>query len=162
MLELRFWSYLVPEKCGMWLKSLESNNRCKNVLISFMSVVVAQLLSCVRLFETPWTAAHQASLSFVISSNLLKLMSVESGMPSNQHTLCHPLLWPSIFPSIRVFSNFLMSQFFTSGGQSIGASASSEYSGLLSFRIDWFDLLNALHWERVWGRIQLFLQMTTR
>ena len=113
------------------------------------SFVIVQLLSCVQLFETPWTAAHQASLSFVISSNLLKLMSVESGMPSNQHTLCHPLLWPSIFPSIRVFSNFLMSQFFTSGGQSIGASASSEYSGLLSFRIDWFDLLNVLHWERV-------------
>ena len=58
MLELRFWSYLVPEKCGMWLKSVESNNRCKNVLISFMSVVVViQLLSCVRLFETPWNCS---------------------------------------------------------------------------------------------------------
>ena len=129
------------------------NIHCVSLKKIFFFTVMAsdavQLLSRVRLFETPWTAAHQASLSFVISSNLLKLMSVESGMPSNQHTLCHPLLWPSIFPSIRVFSNFLMSQFFTSGGQSIGASASSEYSGLLSFRIDWFDLLNVLHWERV-------------
>ena len=72
---------------------------------SFSSV---QLLICVRLFETPWTAAHQASLSITNSLNLLKLMAIESVMPSNHLILCHPLLRPpSIFPSIRVFSNVL-------------------------------------------------------
>ena len=91
----------------------------------------------------PWTAAHQASLSFTISWSLLKLMSIKSVMPSNHFILCHPLLLlPSIFPSIRVFP---MSQLFSSGGQSTGASASvsvlpNEYSGLTSFRIDWLDL----------------------
>ena len=90
-----------------------------------------QLLSCVRLFVTPWTAAHQASLSITNSWSVFKLMSIESVMPSD-----HLTLLPSIFPSIRVFS---MSQFFTSGGQSI--SPSNEYSGLISFRMDWFYLL---------------------
>ena len=81
-----------------------------------------QLLSRVRLFATPWTAARQASLSFTISRSLLSLMSIESVMPSNHLTLCHPLLLlPSILLSIRVC---LMSQLFTSGGQSIVASAS--------------------------------------
>ena len=84
--------------------------------------VVVQLLSCIWLFATPWTAARQASLSFTISQSLLKLMSIESVMPSNHLVLYHLLLLlPSIFPSLRVF---LMSQVFTSGGQSIGASAS--------------------------------------
>ena len=67
--------------------------------------VVAQLLSHVRLFVTPWTAAHLASLLFTISRSLLKLMSIESVMPSNHLILCCPLLLPSVFPSIRVFSN---------------------------------------------------------
>ena len=85
-------------------------------------VVVAQLLSCVWLFATPWTAALQASPSFAISWSLFKLMSFESVMRSNHLILCHPLLLlPSIFCSIRVFSNELL---FTSGGQSMGASAS--------------------------------------
>ena len=71
-----------------------------------MQYVVVQLLSCVQLFATPWTAAHQVSLSFTVSQSLLKLTSVESVMPSNYLILCHPvLLLPSIFPSIRVFSN---------------------------------------------------------
>ena len=84
-------------------------------------VVVVQSLSCVQLFAIPWTAACQASLSFIISWSLLKLMSIESMMLSNQLILCRPpLLLPLIFPSIRVFSNEL----FISGGQSIGASAS--------------------------------------
>ena len=84
---------------------------------------VVQLLSCVRLFATPWTAACQASLSFTISQSLLKFMSIESVMPSNRLILCCPLLLlPSIFPSIRVS---LMSQLFASSGQSIGVSASS-------------------------------------
>ena len=82
------------------------------------------------------------SLSFSISQSLLKLMSIELVMPSNHLILCHPLLLPSIFPSIRVF---LMSQFFASGGQSIGVSSfsispSDKYSGLISFRMDWFWL----------------------
>ena len=82
-----------------------------------------QLLSHIQLFPTPWTAACQASLSITSSWSLLKLMSIKSVMPSNYLILCRPsLLPPSIFPSIRVFK---MSQFFTSGGQSIGASASA-------------------------------------
>ena len=81
--------------------------------------ILVQSLSPVQLFATPWTAALQASLSITNSWSLLKLMSIESGMPSNHPILCHPLLLPpSIFPNIRVFS---MSQFFASGGQSIGA-----------------------------------------
>ena len=83
--------------------------------------VVVQLLSCVWLFATPWTAKCQASLSFTISWSLLKLMSIESVMPSNHLILCHPLLLPSIFPSVRIFPVSL----FTSGGHSIGASASA-------------------------------------
>ena len=79
-----------------------------------------QLLSRVRLFATPWTEAHQASLSIANSWSSLKLMSIESAIPSNHLIFCHPLLLlPSIVPSIRVFS---MSQFFKSGGQSIGVS----------------------------------------
>ena len=88
-------------------------------VLCFSSV---QLLSYVQLFVTPWTAAHQASLSTNFRS-LPKLMFIESVMPSNHLILCHPLLLPpSIFPSIRVFQ---MSQFFASGGQSIGVSAST-------------------------------------
>ena len=83
--------------------------------------VKVKLLSRVGLFATPWTAAHQASLSFAISQSLLKLMSIESVMPSNHLILCRPLLLPSIFPSIKVFSN----ESATSGGQSTGASASA-------------------------------------
>ena len=84
--------------------------------------VVVQLLRHVRLFATPWITEHQASLYITSSHSLLKLMSIESMMPSNHLILCRPLLLsPSIFPSIRVFSN----EFFTSGGQSIGVSASA-------------------------------------
>ena len=90
-----------------------------------------------QLFATPWTAAHQASLSFSISWSLLKLISIESVMPSNHLILCHPLLLlPSIFPSIRVF--FPMSCLFTSGGQRIGASVSAS---VLPMNIQgWFPL----------------------
>ena len=93
---------------------------------------------------TLWMAAYQAFLSLTISWNLPKLMSIESVMLSNHLILCCPLLLSSVFPSIRVFP---MSQLFAAGGQGIGASASasasSEYSGLISFRIDWFILLAA-------------------
>ena len=95
-----------------------------------------QSLSCVRLFETPWTAARQASLSITNSQRLLKLMSIESVMPSNHCILCHPLLClPSIFPRIKAF---LMTQLFASGGQSIVASASA--AGLPRNIQDWFPL----------------------
>ena len=87
------------------------------------SIAVQLLLSHVQSFATPWTAASQASLSFTISQSLLKLLSIESVIPSSHLILYHPLLFlPSIFPSIRVFS---VGQLFASGGQSIGASASA-------------------------------------
>ena len=99
--------------------------------------VVVQSLSHIQLFATPWTATHQASLFFIISQSLLKFMFIESVLPSNHLILCCPLLLlPSIFPSIRVFSN---ESLFHIRGQSIGVS--NEYSGLISFRIDCFDLL---------------------
>ena len=103
-----------------------------------------QLLSCVQLFATPWTAARQTSLSITNSQSLLKLMSIESVMPSNHLILCRPfLLPPSIFPSIRVFSNelvlLIMRPEYWSFSFSI--SPSNEYSGLISFRMDWLDLL---------------------
>ena len=93
---------------------------------------------------TPWTAAHQASLSITNSLSLLKLMSIKLVMPSNHLILCHSLLLlPSIFPSIRVFSNELALCIRQSKYQSFSfsISRSNEYSGLISFRIDWFDLL---------------------
>ena len=93
---------------------------------------------------TPWTAAHQASLSFTIPRSLLKLMSIKSVMPSNYLILCHPfLLLPSIFPSIRVFSNEsgLHIRWPKYWSFSFSISPSNEYSGLISFRIDWLDLL---------------------
>ena len=105
---------------------------------------VVQLRSCVQFFATPWTAAHQASLSFTISWSLLKLVSIKSVMPSNHLILCHPLLLlPSVFPSIRVFSN--ESALHVRGPKywSFGFSPSNEDLGLISFRIYWFDLLAA-------------------
>ena len=102
-----------------------------------------QLVSHVQLFATPWTAARQASLSFTISQSLLKLMSTQSLMPSNHLILCRPhLLLPSIFPSIRVFYNelALCNRWPKYWSFSFCISPSNEYSGLISFRIDWFDL----------------------
>ena len=103
-----------------------------------------QLLSCVQLFATPWTAARQASLSITNSWSLLKLMSTESVMPSNHLILCHPLLLPpSIFLSIRVFSNesLLHIRWPKYWSFSFTISPSNEYLGLISFRTYWFDLL---------------------
>ena len=100
-----------------------------------------QSLSRVRLFETPWTAARQASLSFTISRSFLKLMSIESVMPFNHLVLNRPLLLPSIFPSIGVFSNETVLHIRWPKYWSFSISPSSECSGLISFRIDWFDLL---------------------
>ena len=106
-------------------------------------VAFVQLLSHVRLFVTPWTAAHQDSMSFTISWSLLKLMSTESVMPSNILILCRPLLLMlSIFPSIRVFSNesVLCIRWPKYWSLSFSISPSNEYLGLISFRIDWFNL----------------------
>ena len=99
-----------------------------------------QLLS---LFETSWTAARQASLSITNSQSLLKVLSIASVMPSNHLILCHPLLLLSIFPSIRVFSNesVLPRRWPEYWSFSFSISPSNEYSGLISFRMDWLDLL---------------------
>ena len=105
-----------------------------------------QLLSCVQLFGTPWTAAHQASLSITNPQGLLRLMFIESVMQSNHLILCHPLLLlPSIFPNIRVFSNksVLRIRWPKFWSFSFNISPSLEYSGLISFRMDWLDLLAA-------------------
>ena len=109
-----------------------------------ISLVVVQSPSCVRVFATLWTAACQGSLSFIISQSLLKLMSVESVLLSNHLVLCRPLLFTSsIFPSIRVSSSdlALCIRWHKYWSFSFSISLSTEYSGLISFRIDWFDLL---------------------
>ena len=103
-----------------------------------------QSLSRVRVFATPWTAAHQASLSITSSQSLLKLMSIQSVMPSNHLILCCPLLLPpSISPSIRVFSNesALRIRWPKYWSFSFSISPSKEHPGLISFRMDWLDLL---------------------
>ena len=117
----------------------------------------AQSLSRVRLFSTPWTTAHQVSLSIINSQSLLKLMPIESVMPPNHLILYHPLLFPpSTFPSIRVFSN--ESAFCIRWPKyrnfSFNISPSNKYSGLISFRMDWWDLL------AVQGTINSLLQHT--
>ena len=104
----------------------------------------AQSLSHARLFATPWIAAHQASMSITNFWSLLKLTAIESVMPSNHLILCHPLLLlPSIFPSIRVFSNesVLPIRWPEDWSFSFSTSPSNEHPGLIYFRIDWLDLL---------------------
>ena len=106
------------------------------------SVSSVQWVSRVQLFATPWPAACQASRSITSSRNLLKLMSIQSVMPSNHLILCCPLLLlPSVFPSIRVFSNESVLPIRWPKYWSFSISPSNEYSELISFRIDWFDLL---------------------
>ena len=107
----------------------------------FLLLFVVQSLSQVWFFATAWTVACQASLSFTNSESLLKLMSIENVIQSNHLILCRPLLLlPSIFPSIRVFSNVSALR-IRWPKKSFSISSSNEYSGLISFRIDWFDLL---------------------
>ena len=126
--------------------------------IPFLSFIVPsslQLLSRVRLFVTPWTAAHQASMSITNSRSLLKLISIELVMPSNHLILYCPLfLSPSIFSSIRVFSNesALHITWPKYWSLSFGISPSNKYSGLISFRMDWLDLLE------VQGNLKSLLQ----
>ena len=115
-------------------------------MLSLFLFSPVQLLSHVQLFRTPWTAACQASLSFTNSRSMLNLMSIELVIPSNYLILCWSLLLPpSVFPSIRVFSNesVLHRRWPEYWSFSFSISPSSEYSGLISFRMDWLDLLAA-------------------
>ena len=119
--------------------------------VQFSSV---QSLSRVRLFATPWTEAHQSSLSITSSWSLLKLISIESVMPSNHLILCRPLfLPPSIFPGIRVFSNesVLHIRWPNYWNFSFSSSPSNKYSGLISFRIDWLIFLQSKGFSRVFS-----------
>ena len=112
--------------------------------LSFSLLIRCITFSHVRLFETPWTAAHQATLSITNYRSLLKLMSITSAMSSNHLILCHPLLLlPSIFPSIKVFSNELVlrTRWPKYWSFSFSINRSNEYSGLISFRIDWLNFL---------------------
>ena len=137
-----------------------TNTNCKKAIVAIAIVAIkmlwtsnmllcplfssVQLLSHVWLFATSWTTAHQASLSITNSQSLLKLVSIESVMPSNHLILCHPLLLlTSIFPSIRVFSNesFLHIRWPKYWSFSFNISPSNEHPGLISFRMDWLDLL---------------------
>ena len=132
---IQYLSIVIHHSPQLTLQSL----RCLS--IQFSSV---QSLIRVRLFATPWTAACQASLFITKSQSLLKLMSIDSVMPSNHLILCRPLLLPpSIFPSIRVFSNesALCIRWPKYWSFSFSISPSHEYSGLVSFRMDWLDLL---------------------
>ena len=121
-----------------------------------MTVNVVQLLSGVWLFATPWTAAHQASLSFTISQSLFKFMSIKPVMPSNYFILCHSFSF--CLQYLLASGSFPMSQHFASGGQSIGASASASVfpMNIQGCRIDWFDLLavqgtlKSLYKNHVW------------
>ena len=115
---------------------------CNGALLLVLAVV--QSLNCIWLFETQWTAARQASLSFTVSQSFLKPVSIESVMPSNHLILCCPLLLlPSVFPSIGVFSNesALCIGWKKNWSFSFRISSSNAYSGLVSFRIGWLNLL---------------------
>ena len=153
-----------PAGCSAWGCKRVGHNRVTNTfsllttylnLVSLLALMcssfaqgsqfsLVQSLSRVQLFATPWTAAHQASLSISSSWSLLKLMSIELVMPSNHLILCRPLLFPpSIFPSIRVFSNgsVLHIRWPKDWSFSFSISPSNEYSGLISFKMDWLGLL---------------------
>ena len=125
----------------MWRPHDQNKVWTLSAMIQLSSV---QSLSLIRLFATPWTVAHQASLSITNSQSLLKFMSIESVMPSSRLIFCHPLLLlPPISLSIRVFSNesTLRIRWPKYWSFSFSISPSNEYSRLISFRIDWFDLL---------------------
>ena len=137
--QMYFWNSLVSPVCRSGSNS--QNWTWNNNSVQFSSV---QSLSHIRLFATPWTGAHQVPLSSTISQSLLKLMSIELVMISNHLILCSPLLiLPLLSLSIRVFSNVLALCIRQSKYQSFNfsISPSDEYSGLISFRIDWFDCL---------------------
>ena len=136
---------------------IQFSNSLKKFTYLFMFSSV-QLLSCVQLFATPWTAARQASLSITNSQSMLKFMSIESVMPSNRLILCCPLfLLPSILPSVRVFSNksVFRIRWPEYWSFSFSISPSNEHSELISFRIDWFALQSK-------GRSRVFSNTTVR
>ena len=156
-----------PQKAMVCLQSVQGLQvrapLTKNTLLTsllyflkFLSVISSvQWLSPVWLFATPWTTAHQAFLSITNSRSFFKLISIESVMPSSHLILCRPLLLlPSVFPSIRGFSNQSVppSRWPKYWSFSFNISPSNEYSGLISFKIDWFDLL------AVQGTLQILLQ----
>ena len=140
-------------------KVLEEGIGSHSFFCNESSISSVQSLSHGRLFTTPWTAARQASLSITNSRSLLKLMSIASVMPSNHLILCRPfLLPPSTFPSIRVFSNepVLLIRWPKYWSFSFSISPSNEFSGLISFRMDWLDLL------AVQGTLKSLLQHHTQ
>ena len=160
---------VIALKCKQIIKMLHTWNLCNNKKYAYKCKISikywqtefssVQLLSCVQVFATPWTAACQASLSISNSWSLLKLMSVKLVMPSNHLILCRPLLLlPLIFPQIRVFSNesVLLIRCPKYWSFSFSISPSNEYSGLISFRIDWFDLL------AVQGTLRVFPNTTVQ
>ena len=144
---------------GKYIFPLSSIHNCSPLPhFSFFSYQFnsVQSLSCVWLFATPWTAARQPSLSITNSQSLLKLMSINSGMPSSHLILCRPiLLLTSIFPSIRVFSNksalHIRWPKYWSFSFSFSISRFNEHSGLISFRMDWLDLLQSKGLSRVFS-----------
>ena len=143
----------LQEWIGFWQADIGETKREENSKWYKYQFSSVQSLSRVWLFGTPWTAARQASLSITNSQSLLKLMSIESVMPSNHHILCRPLLLPSsIFPSVRVFSteSVLCIRWPKYWSFSFSVSPSNEYSGLISFRMDWLDLLHTLV-DIYWG-----------
>ena len=158
-------SEMAPEECGVSKKQEEEDgwpgtpSLCPSPKLAFSppsylswKVVAVQSLSHLQLFLTPWTAARQASLSFASSRSLLKLMSIQSVMPFNHLILCHPLLLrPSIFPSIKVFSNesVLCIRWPKYWSFNFSISPSNEYSELISFRIDWFELHEKLNYIKL-------------
>ena len=128
-------------------------------MVQFSSVQSSSVAQLCLTFVTPSTAVLQASLSITNSRSLLKLMSIESVMPSNHLIVCHPLLLPpSIFPSIRVFSNELVHiEWPKYWSISFKISPYNEYSGLISFRMDWFEFLAVQDGERVYTRGRFML-----
>ena len=136
--------WIWPKYHHIDLNKLTRLTNCSRGLFFYFHIVVLLQLLNLYLFATPWTAARQASLSFTISQSLLKPMFIVSVMPSNHLILCLPLLLlPLVFPSIRVFSNksALCIRWPKDWSFSFSISPSNEYSGLIYFRIDWFDLL---------------------
>ena len=132
--------------------------RQKRENINFAVIQSVQSLSRVQLFVTPWIAVRQVSLSITNSQSWLKLMSIELVMPSNYLSLCHPLILPpSTFPSIRVFSNdsVLCIRWPKYWCFSFSINPSNEYSGLISFRMDWLDLLAVRGTHRVFSNTTL-------
>ena len=126
-----------------WSEVRFANFFSQSIACLFILFSSVQSLSHVRLFATPWTTAHQASLSITNSRSLLKHMSIESVMPSSHLTLCRPLLLPPIPPSIRIFSNesTIHMRWPKYWSFSFSISPSNEHPGLISFRMDWLDLL---------------------